>query len=260
MTGEGNSGHIKSVGTVLSLLEEMCREEPIGVTELSETVDQSKGTVHHYLKTLEDRGYVERVGSEYTLGLRFLNLGGRARKRERIFQLSRDDVDRLAAETGEKARLIIERDWESITLYQATGDNVDSTRTHVGHIESLHSTAGGKALLAGKPDDEVEEYIESGELPARTDNTITDVDELWAEIERIRSSGVAVDDEEHYEDIRCVAAPVVVSEDRVLATLSISAPSHRMDEERFRSVIPGKLETAAGVVEVNTLYSEWVDS
>lgn len=251
------SGRIQSVDTTFAIVELIRERGTVGVTEVAESLDRSKSTVHHYLATLENRGYLECEGDEYSLGLRFLTLGGTARDREPLFHLSRADVDRLAAETGEKARLIVERDWHGITLHQAEGDQVDETRTCVGSTEDLYSTAAGKALLAALPSEQVDEYIQTRDLTSHTANTITDPDRLRTELDRIRSRGVALDDEEHYDGVRCVAAPVSARGRGVLGTLSVSAPSDRLDDDRFRSTIPDKLQTAAGVVEVNSIYSAW---
>lgn len=255
-----SSGHIQSVEIVLAILEIIRDEGAAGVSDVADALAASKSTVHHYLTTLESAGYVERAGQEYTLGLQFLTLGGRAREREQLFHLSRNDVDWLASETEEKARLIVERDWRGITLYQAEGERVGETKTHVGSTEPLHSTAAGKAFLAAVSDEETDTFVEETDLVARTANTITDPDELYAELDRITERGVALDDEEHYEGVRCVAVPIVVDDDRVLGTLSVSAPTDRMPDDRFRSELPDTLQNVAGVVEINTTYSTWLDS
>lgn len=259
-SNDGVSGRIQSVDTTFAIVELIRDRGTVGVTEVAESLDQSKSTIHHYLTTLEDRGYVEQEEDGYSLGLRFLTLGGVARDREQLFHLSKADVDRLAAETGEKARLIVERDWQGITLHQAEGDQIGETRTCVGSTEDLHSTAAGKALLAALPSEQVDEYVRTQDLASHTANTITDPDQLRAELDRIRSRGVALDDQEHYEGVRCVAAPVSAREQGVLGTLSVSGPTTRLDDERFRSTIPDKLQTAAGVVEINTIYSAWTNS
>ena len=71
---------IQSVGIALEILEELRHRGTAGVTELASAIDRSKSTAHHYVKTLEEYGYVERSGAEYQLGLRLLTLGGQARE------------------------------------------------------------------------------------------------------------------------------------------------------------------------------------
>jgi DNA-binding IclR family transcriptional regulator len=257
-TNTSNSGRIQSVQTTLAILEVLRDRRVAGVSEIARELTYAKSTVHHYLKSLEEAGYVERKDTQYALGLQALTLGGVARERERLFHLGREQVDQLAVETGEKVRLIVERDWRGITVYQAEGEQVSQTRTHVGSTELLHSTAAGKAFLAAIPRAETHEYISQTGLPAQTENTITETDELLTELDRIKDRGIALDDQEHYTDIRCVAVPIVIDDETVLGTISASAPLDRMSEERFRSTLPNKLQNIAGVVEINTTYSEWI--
>jgi len=152
---------------------------------------------------------VTRFNWRYRLGMGLLTLGGRVREREVLYHHGRDDVDRLADETGEKARLVVERDGVGITLYQSTGESVDDTRTHAGSVEELYCTGAGKALLATFPADRVEQYLSETTLQAYTEQTITDPEALRDELDVIRSRGFAIDDEERYEGRRCVASAIV---------------------------------------------------
>lgn len=258
--GNGNTDGgktIKSVETALELVEEIRRHEEMGVTELATEVGRSKSTVHHYLKTLEMHNCLEKTDGKYRLGLRFLTYGGQARAREWLYQLAKDDVDQLADETGEQARLIVEQDGYGITIYQSEGENVGRPHSHVGSIEELHCTAAGKAFLAALPDDRVAELLETIELVEHTDRTITDRGELESELERIQSRGVAFDDEEHREGVRCVAAAITSRSGELLGAISVSGATDRLTDDRFRKTIPDQIQNIVGVVEINTTYSRW---
>ncbi|RDI70188.1 IclR family transcriptional regulator [Halopelagius longus] len=260
----GNEGGktIQSVETALSVLEYIREHGEVGVSEAATVLDCSKSTVHHHLTTLVERGYVEKVDGRYRLGLTFLALGGEVRERQRLYHLGKDDVDALADRTGEKARLIVEHDGRGITLYQSTGENVadTDTHTHVGSVEELHCTAAGKAFLAELSADELDAYLADAPLTAYTDATITDPDALREELEAIRSRGVAFDDEERYEGVRCVASAIDVGTGELLGALSVSGPTERIDDDRFRTDIPNRIQNVVGVVEINTTYSEWTDA
>ncbi|GCF15956.1 IclR family transcriptional regulator [Haloarcula mannanilytica] len=258
-SGKRERKTIQSVETALEILEVIREKEIAGVTEIADEFGRSKSTVHHYLATLEEHGYLERSDGKYQLGLRFLTLGGKVREQEQLYHLGKSDVDKLARETGEKARLIVERDGYGITLYQSSGNAIEDTPTHVGSIEELYCTAAGKAFLAELPDEEVSTYLGEKTMHAYTQNTITDPEELRDQLEAIRSRGIAFDDEERYDGIRCVASSIVSSDDTLLGALSVSAPVDRVSDERFRSEIPDLLQNIVGVVEINTTYSRWED-
>lgn len=250
---------IKSVETALRILEELRDSDCTGVTELAESLDISKGTVHHHINTLARQNYLEREDGTYRLGLGMLTFGGAARTRERIFALARDDVDRLAEETGELVTLVAEWDGNGVTLYQSAGANVDEVTSHVGEVQELHCTAAGKAFLAKLPDERLDDILDVNELTRYTENTITDPDQLAAELERTRSQGIAFDDEEYRDGKRCVASAVCDNSGELLGAISVSGPVERVGDDRFRSEIPHQIRNTVGVVEINTTYSQWTD-
>lgn len=256
---DGTGTRIESVERAVEVLEAVRRREGAGVTELAAALGLPKSTVHHHLATLRETGCLEQVDGEYRLGLRLLTFGGQARERERLYRLAREEVDRLAEETDEQARLLVERDGVGVTVYQAAGDAVESTCTHAGSTEALHCTAAGKAFLAALPAERRAALLDERELTAHTDATITDRGRLRAELEEVRSRGVAFDDGERYEGVRCVAASITDSTGELLGAISVSGPADRLPDERFRAEIPTRLQTVAGVVEVNTTYSGWSD-
>lgn len=250
---------IKSVETALRILEELRDSDCTGVTELAESLDISKGTVHHHINTLAEMNYLDRENGTYRLGLGMLTFGGKARAREQIFQFARDDVDRLAEETGELVTLVAEWGGCGVTLYQSTGGNVDEPTSHVGSIQELHCTASGKAFLAKLPEEHVDDVLDVNALTAYTENTITDPDALEEELERTESQGIAFDDEEYRDGMRCVASAISDNSGALLGAISVSGPVERFGDERFHSEIPQQIRNTVGVVEINTTYSQWTD-
>ncbi|RDI70192.1 IclR family transcriptional regulator [Halopelagius longus] len=258
-TSDERGTTIKSVETALDVIEVLEKREQAGVTELADALGRSKSTIYHYVNTLEQRNYLEKEGGKYRLSLRFLALGGFVREREALYRHGKDDVDRLADTTSELVRLIVEDDHQGLTVYQAAGDNVTDPHTHVGTTDSLYCTAAGKAFLAELPEQQREAYFEETALEPRTEHTITDLDELRAEIADVEETGVALDDQECYEGIRCVATPVCCNHE-LLGAISVSGPVDRISDDRFRTKLPNELWNVAGVVEINTTYSRWESS
>lgn len=234
----GNSRTVGAVDTTCKIVEEIRKRNGAGVTELAEALDISKSTVHHHLATLESQNFLRKSGQEYRIGLRFLLYGGHARENEESFSMWKEDIDQLASKTGKVARLVVENSGYGQTLYQQMGENIDSHPTHVGMMEYMHCTAAGKAFLAALPKNEVDTIIDEHGMPGMTDNTITDQDELKEELEKTRSRGVAFDDREQYEDIRCVASTFSTDESNLVGAVSVSGPVKQMPEEQFRGEIP----------------------
>ena len=126
--------------------------------------------------------------------------------------------------------------------------------THTGKRRSLHNTALGKAILAHLPDDRVSEILDRHGLPAATPNTITDRDRLHETLAGIRERGVAYCGGERVEGLRCVAAPVLGSDDEVLGAISVATPTTRLTGERFATEVHELVLQAANVVAINVTY------
>jgi DNA-binding IclR family transcriptional regulator len=85
-----------------------------------------------------------------------------------------------------------------------------------------HALALGKALLAQRADDEVDEYIETYGLTAFTPRTIVTRKDLVEELMIVRRVGYAADREEYTEGICCLAVPIYDQEGNAAAALGIS--------------------------------------
>lgn len=239
----------------IRILEALKQFDGAGVTDLATELDCSKGTIHNHLSTLEENELVVKDGSKYRLSLRFLTLGEYARQQTPLLEIARPEIDALAEDTGEIANLLIEEHGRGIYLYISRGDKAVNLDTHVGTRQYLHTSAVGKTILANMTDQRFEEVIERHGLPAETPNTVTDEKKLHAELEEIRDRGVAFDGEERAKGIRCVAAPITDKHDNLLASVSVTGPSTRMKEDRFRDKIPEKVQNTATVIGLNATYS-----
>ncbi len=240
----------------LQILDALQQLDGAGVTELSRTLDISKGTVHNHLSTLKENEYVVADGSTYRLSLRFLELGEYTRHQTRLLGIARSEIDALAEQTGEIANLMIEEHGRGVYLYISRGEKAVTLDTRVGTRQYLHTSALGKALLSNMDDERFEAVIDRHGLPAETPNTVTDVESLQDELEVIRERGVAFDGEERAEGIRCVAAPITDNNDVLLGSVSVSGPSTRMKGDRLHEEIPDQVQNAAMVIGINASYSQ----
>lgn len=246
---------IKSTETTFTIVEALHSLDGAGVSEVAEYTDLPRSTVHNYLSTLEQEEYVVNDGGQYEVGIRFLELGAYARNRRQIYTIAEPEVARLADETDELANFLIEEHGRGTYLQRARGEAAVQVEAHVGTRVSLHSTALGKSILAHLPESRVDEIIEMHGLERTTPKTVTDRDELFDQLADIRERGYAFDDEERLKGLRCVAAPVLSNDNRVLGAVSVSGPSHRIRDDRFRNTLPEKVLETVNVIELNVTYS-----
>lgn len=245
---------IKATHSTLCILEVLMELGSAGVTEIATQLDLPKSTVHDHLKTLEQKEYVVSEQGIYQIGSRFLTLGGFARSQMKLFEIAKSEIDKLAHETGEHVNLMIEEHGMGVFLYIATGEDALYLDTYVGMRAYLHTTALGKAILANLPQERYEEIIGERGLKQFTEQTITSKGTLDKALEKIRERGYAVDNGERIEGVRCVAAPIMGNNDRVLGSLSVSAPQSRLGHRIEEQDIPDRVKRAANVIEVNATH------
>jgi len=245
---------IKSTAMSLDVAETVHELDGATLPEIAEHFDKPRSTVHDHLKTLTDAGYLVKDGRTFRVGIKFLNLGGYARSRKKLFQVAESELRQLATDTGEHANLMTEEDGRGIFLYKLKGTQSVQLDTYEGMVVDLHTTAMGKAILAEYPESKRDAILDDQGLDPVTENTITDREELEAELEEIRERGYAIDNEERVEGVRCIAAPITTA-DGVVGAVSVSGPKSRMNGERFEETIPSEVLSTANIVEVNLQYS-----
>jgi DNA-binding IclR family transcriptional regulator len=115
----------------------------------------------------------------------------------------------------------------------------------VGQHIPLHATSNGKVLLSGVPDDQLDEVLH--ELPAFTKLTVTKRSALRRELLTVREQGYAVAVDELEEGLTAIAAPIRNAHGDVIASLSVSGPTFRLDDSKTEEVIPHLQEAAVEI-------------
>lgn len=242
--------------TKISLRVVECLKELDGgrVEEVADYLDIASSTAHRHLQTLRQFSYVVKRGDEYHVGLQFLTMGGYARDQIPSIDLARSAVDDIAAQTGERSQFLVEEQGRRVFLYTASGENAVRAEAKIGRRGPLHTSAAGKAILAEFPDKEIRRIVDRDDLPATTENTITEFDELMEELDQIRDRGVAFNWEESTPGLRAVATAVRAPDGTVFGALSVSGPAHRFEGDRFESEFPGIVRGIAHELELNMKY------
>ncbi|MUV85342.1 helix-turn-helix domain-containing protein [Natronomonas sp. CBA1123] len=245
---------VGSVETLFDILEYVHQKDGVTLSEATSDLDYAKSTIHRHLSTLDQRGYV--VNEEgYHVGLRFLELGEDARNRKQAYQLAKEKVEELAEETDERAQFLVEEHGEAVYLHRAVGDHAVRTDPGIGKRIPLHATASGKSILAAMPPEKVSRIIEQTPFEKITDETITDQDTLYDELEQIRERGYAFNREENLDGLRAIGVPVKGPKGSVIGGLSVSGPSHRFTGERFKEELPSLLLGTANELELNIAHA-----
>lgn len=255
MAGETKGRRVQSDETLFDVVELLEERDGAGVTEIADGLGIAKSTVHAHLTTLVERGYVVNEGGQYRLGLQFLRHGVHAQNANALYRVAKEKVTHLAQETDERAWCQVEENGMCYYLCGAEGKHPVHPPVRIGGCVHLHTIAAGKAILAYLPEERVREIIGRHGLPEKTEQTITDEAELFAELDRIRERGYAFNEEESLRGLHAVGAPIRNADDEVKGALSISGPANRLKGEKLRTDVPELLLGATNELEINLTYS-----
>ncbi|HLI90605.1 MAG TPA: IclR family transcriptional regulator [Ktedonobacteraceae bacterium] len=234
-------GAVQSVERALDLLECLARSGNwVGISELSQATGQPVGTIHRLLMTLVAREYVVRDSRtrRYALGPAFRRLAGTNLQTPDWPEIATPHLREMAEIGGETANLLVKEGNRAVYVAQAQPMRTVRMFTEPGNRVPLHCTGGGKVLLAYQPESVITSTIAETGLQRYTETTITDPGQLQQELEQIRQQGYAIDNGEHEEGVRCLAVPVYGPQGRVVAAVSISGPSSRLDSRRIPILLP----------------------
>jgi DNA-binding IclR family transcriptional regulator len=206
----------------------------LSLSELNVRLGFPPSTIHHILSTLRDYNYISQdiETKKYQLGFKFLsissiildNLGIRRkayRHMQRLHQLCNETVN-LWILRGGRVTLIDK-------IQRVGGLSLD---TYIGYSTDPHAAASGKVLISELEENEIREIYKTRPLRAYAKNTITNLTRLLEELDNIRKQGYAIDNEEYYEGVRCVAAPIRF-EGNIKAAISITGSIFSISMERM---------------------------
>ena len=239
------SNMIGSVRMTFSLLGAVTeRGGTAGVTELATAYDMPKSTVFKHLNTLAELGYLDREDGEYALGARLADLGQHSLARTDLYPAAKPEIERLAEITNETVGIAVESRGRVADLYWVSPN--ESPAGTIGTSERPHCSAPGKAILSQCSNADIESIVAEFNLPAQTENTITDVEHLVNAVERVRERGVAIEREEQYEGVNSVAVPLADIPPN--ATVYVAGSAERLSSKRIEEDVPGILLSAASEI------------
>lgn len=229
---------IQVADKIFLVLETLAHTGPIGLTELCHEINLNKTTVHRVLNSLQYLGYVQQddYTAKYRLSFKIWDIANQLLEKIDIIEEIRPHLRRLALQTGETVHLV---QMEGIqATYIAKEESANSVRlvSMVGKNIPLYCSGVGKAMLADMSDMEIKHIWDSSERVALTPHTITNFDTFMTEINHIRKCGYATDNEENELGVRCVAASLGTTPQSPRYAFSISAPIHRMDNQRITEI------------------------
>jgi len=223
----------------LRILETMAARS--GLHSLAETARRTglhRSTAHHLLQTLVGLGYLRQDAATrgYELSAKLFQLTGRTWTPEQLGVIAEPYVAELTRQSGEGASAAVYRDGVVRIVAKHDPDGPVRVVQNVGDERPLHAAAVAKAILAWLPPTELAGLLARMRFERFTPRTIITQTAFVEELRRVRESGTAIDDEEHYEGIRCIAAPVFAFNGEAVASLCAVGPKSRMTRQKLREL------------------------
>ena len=242
---------VQSLERAFDLLEALASGGELGVTELAHRTGLVPSTAHRLLHTLTKRGYVtqSRETGRYLLGYKVVEVAsGLEQRLGRLRAVARAHLEDVQRETGETVNLVVLDGDRVVYVDQVEGSRSVRMFTRVGTTVPAHTTGSGKAIMAFGPPEAVTSLYEGREpLERLTPRTLVTLDELTADLRRVRRRGYAIDNEEHEAGVGCVATAVFDHTGRPCAAISVSGPSARIVDAEAAAVAALLIEHAAQI-------------
>lgn len=228
---DNGTGFSQSLERGLAILSAFTPDRPaLGISELARKLDLTRSTTHRYVATLATLGYLYQDDStrKYRLGPRVLDLGFSMLGSMELREIAAPHLRRLTDTTGHTSNLAIRDDTDVILIDRVRGrpgryHHLEFS-LHVGSRLPSYCSATGKALLAFLPPPDLDRLLDRIELVQRGPGTLTDKKSLSAELERVRRTGIATNDEELESALRSIAAPVRSRSGQVVAAVNVAIP------------------------------------
>ncbi|MDQ7969822.1 MAG: IclR family transcriptional regulator [Oxalicibacterium faecigallinarum] len=232
-TADQDKTSIQVIERMVSLLDALALQpDPVSLKELAATTGLHPSTAHRILNDLVIKRLVDRSDhGTYRLGMRLLELGNVVKSRLNVRDAALDLMRELHRKTDQAVSLSVRQNDEIIYVERAFSERsgMQVVRAVGGHAP-LHLTSTGKLFLSVDESKAVQGYARRTGLSGHNHNSITTLDKLEAELDRVRTLGYARDNEELELGVRCMAAGIHDDSGKLIAGLSISAPADRLQD------------------------------
>ncbi|MCG7628347.1 IclR family transcriptional regulator [Epibacterium sp. MM17-32] len=245
----GNDG---TVGKALEILDRVAEYgRPVRFAELLAASRHPKATLYRLLRTLTNQGMLcfDDEQQTYAPGLRLVRLAHAAWRQSSLAPVARDHLDALSIEVGETIHLAQLDQGQVLYVDKRNARTPIEMFSQAGKVGPGFCTGVGKAMIAHLDGTARDDAIRRQAYVQHTPHTLASENAFRAELDRIRTDGVAFDREEHEPGIICIAAPILSTKGRVMGALSITSSTQRQSLEGLDAFRPLLLKTANDIAE-----------
>ena len=230
---------VQTIDRAIDIIELLSTEKDgMGVTDIGKRLDLHKSTVHRLLNALAERGYIEKEPKHgyYKIGLKFIEITSLYLNKLELKTEAQPYLRRLAEIAGQPVHLAILDGGEAVYIEKIEALNSMRMYSQIGKRVPVHCSAIGKVLLSGLEKNSIDALLDKYEFVSLTKNTIITKKELVRQVQDVRKLGFAVDDEEHEQGVRCIAAPVYDYTGKIIAAVSVSGDKRIIEKNKDEEI------------------------
>lgn len=225
---------LASVQKAFALLDVVAaRNRGMSAKEIAGELQMPLPTVYRVLKTLTLSGHLVHLRDEglYGLGYKLHALDNSLRRQVGTPPSVARLIRELHVRADAAAYYAVHRGEDIVVAHVVESSSRPRiTPMGFGFNDGAHATAFGKVLLAAMDSQRCHTYLRRHGMPAMTAATISDPQAFAAELDTVRSSGIAIEREEFIRGASCMAAPVMTAAGQTVGSVAVS-----MDPAEFQS-------------------------
>lgn len=212
------------------------RHAELTVSDIARRTGLPKSTTSRLVAELVAHGFLEREGTLLHMGTRLFEFGELASRHRNLRAVALPHMADLREATRQTVHLAVLDQTEVVYVEVLRSRDSPRMPSEPGGRLPAHACAVGKAMLAFSGAAVVDEVCTRRLRPVGP-RTITAPGVLRQALERVRSSGLAYEDEESAPGVGCVASPVLTAQGRPIAGLSISGWSGKLNLRRVAPAV-----------------------
>ncbi len=221
----------------------------MSISELVETVELPKPTVHRITTQLEEEGFLQRnpTDKRFLVGNNLKEFSLSVLSNESVGAPRHAILKALSEEIGETCNCTI-LDGNNTVYFDRVESNWPITiNLHPGSKLPIHATASGKLFLAHMTPRDRKRLLNAAPLSQNTEKTIVSPELLEEQLKAIKKEGVGYDNEEFLEGMVAIAVPVFNKKNRICFTVAVHAPTARKTLDDLREYIPSLRNAASAL-------------
>jgi len=226
---------------------------PMRIKEIAAELGLNSSTAFRFVSALKNCGYIEQEqeSQKYYLTYKICAIANQISIHNDLQSITHPYLMELSSKIGESSCVSVENDMTMVYADVATGpDRMFMSLQKVGNTSPMHCTGNGKLILSGYSEAQLDEFIKTKGLPRLTKNTLHSKEALTAELEQVRAEGIAYDNEECEEGVRCIACPIRNYTGKIIAGVSATGPIYRMTDDKINSIRTELQKTAAQISKI----------